>query len=253
MAITACSATEGDLLRTLPDGGGPGTASTWQLQLQGTLDTTIDVQLYDVDFETPASVIAALHAAGRTVHCYFSAGTVESFRADATQFPAAALGNPLVDYPDEKWVDVRDDTVRMLMQARVSRAAAAGCNGIHPSGLDGFEQPTGLSFTRDDQLAYNRWLAGVSRGLGLTIGIVDGDLALRQDLLADFDWTVAWSCIATSQCGVASPFVNAGKPSFLVEIGDASRVSEVCPIAKTLGLSAILKRQSLDAFRVGCP
>jgi hypothetical protein len=252
MAITACTATEGDLLRTVPDAETTGTTS-WQIQLQGQLDTTFDVQVYNVDIETPASVIADLHQAGRVVNCYFSAGTVEAFRSDASQFPASAVGDPLAAYPDERWLDVRDATVRAIMQARLSRAATSGCNGIHPSGLDGFEQPTGLTFTRDDQLAYNRWLAQASHDLGLTIGLVDGDLAFRQDLLADFDWTMAWSCVALAQCGVTSPFVKAGKAAFLVEIGDASRVSEVCPQAKSLGLSAIIKKQALDAFRVGCP
>jgi hypothetical protein len=84
------------------------------------------------------------------------------------------------------------------------------------------------------------------------MGLVDGD-APSQDLLPDFDWTVVWSCL-TRQCDVAAPFVNARKEAFLVEFGSASRVGEVCPLAKTLGLSAIIKRDALlDAFRVGCP
>jgi Glycoside-hydrolase family GH114 len=254
LAFTGCAATEGDLLRTLLDGATPAATGTWQIQLQGQLDTSFDVQVYNVDIETPASVIADLHAAGRTVNCYFSAGTVEAFRNDASQFPSSAIGNALPNYPDERWVDVRDATVRSIMQARVSRAAAAGCDGVHSSGLDGFQEPTGLTLTRDDQLAYDRWLADLCHGLGLSIGIVDGDLALRQDLLAVFDWTVGWSCLAASSpCDVTSPFVQAKKPAYLVEIGDASRVGQVCPLAKTLGLSAIIKNQSLDAFRVGCP
>jgi hypothetical protein len=261
MAITACAGTEGDLLRSVPDAQAAGDAMppptpgpTWQIQLQGTLDTSFDVQVYTADFEeTPSSVIADLHQAGRTVYCYFSAGTMEPFRSDASQFPPSSLGGPVAGY-NETWVDIRNDTVRTIMQARISRAAAVGCDGIHPSGLDAFQRSTGFSLTRDDQLAYNRWLATSSHLAGLTIGLVEGDVTLRQDLLADFDWTVAWSCLsASTPCGMVSPFVNAGKASFLVEIGDASRVAEVCPPARALGLSAIIKRESLDAFRVGCP
>jgi hypothetical protein len=257
MAITACAGTEGDLLRSVPDGGATTDAAppipgpSWQIQLSGTLDTSFDVELYTADFETPPSVIADLHQAGRTVYCYFSGGTMEPFRSDASQFPPSSLGNQLTGY-DERWVDIRNDAVRSIMQARIASAAAAGCDGVHPSGLAAYQGSTGLSLTRDDQLAYNRWLAVTAHGAGLTIGLVDGDATFRQDLLADFDWTVGWSCLG-SQCDMVSPFVKAGKPSFLVEIGDATRVAEVCPPAKALGLSAIIKRRSLDAFRVGCP
>jgi len=76
---------------------------------------------------------------------------------------------------------------------------------------------------------------------------------LGAELVADFDWSVVWSCIDTD-CASAAPFTAARKAAFLVEYGDESRVDEVCPRAAALGLSAIIKRNSnLDAFRVGCP
>jgi hypothetical protein len=41
---------------------------------------------------------------------------------------------------------------------------------------------------------------------------------------------------------------------FLIEYGDETRAADVCPKARALGLSAIIKRDgNLDAFRVGCP
>jgi hypothetical protein len=44
----------------------PGT--TWQWQLSGTLDTEVDVEMFDIDlFDTPNTTIAALHDAGRVV------------------------------------------------------------------------------------------------------------------------------------------------------------------------------------------
>jgi hypothetical protein len=263
LSAGACAGTEGDLLRTRPGTQPPGDAgtgrprpdplSTWQIQLTGTLDTSEDAQVFTVDFETPAATLGALHAAGRIVLCYFSAGTMEPFRDDASRFPEASLGAPLVDYPNERWVDVRDPTVRAIMQDRVAMAAAAGCDGIHPSGLAAFVADTELGFDRSEQLAYNRWLAGVVHARGLSIGLVEGDTSLSQELVAEFDWTVVWSCLATS-CPAAAPFVNANKAAFLIEYGDETRAAEVCPRANALGLSATIKRDSdLDAFRVGCP
>ena len=121
LALAACRGTEGDVLRTRPDMSGhddagtvrprPSPLSTWQIQLSGTVATSLDVELYTVDFDTPITKIEALHAAGRIVVCYFSAGTRESFRSDAAEFPAASLGSALVDYPNERWLDIRNDDV----------------------------------------------------------------------------------------------------------------------------------------------
>jgi hypothetical protein len=263
MAVSACTGTEGDLLRSRqaaqpPGDGGterprPEVLSTWQIQLTGTLDTSEDAKVYTVDLEIPAVTLAELHAAGKIVLCYFSAGTMEPFRDDAPRFPEASLGAPLADYPNERWIDVRDATVRAIMQDRVTKAADAGCDGVHPSGLAAFAADTELDFQRADQLAYNRWLAGVVHARGLSVGLVEGDDSLSQELVADFDWSVVWSCLDTS-CTAAMPFVGAGKAAFLIEYGDATRAAEVCPRARALSLSAIIKRDSdLDAFRVGCP
>ena len=125
MAVAACHATEGDIFRTRPDASAGSDASTvrppeplasWHIQLTGTLDTSLDVRVYTFDLETPTSMIDGLHAAGRlAICCYFSAGTMEPFRDDASRFPAAALGYSLAGYPDERWVDVRDATVRSIM------------------------------------------------------------------------------------------------------------------------------------------
>jgi hypothetical protein len=263
LAVVACTGTEGDILRTPPVTQPPGDAATarprptalssWQIQLSGELDTSPDVQVFTADLTTPPAVIESLHGAGKIVLCYFSAGTLEPFRSDAAEFPASSLGASLPDYPDERWVDVRNDAVRKVMQARVARAASVGCDGIHPSGLGAFSANTELDFTRTEQLAYNRWLSGVAHGQGLSIGLVEGDASLSRDLVADFDWSVVWSCI-DDECPAAAPFVSAKKAAFLIEYGDEARAPEVCPAARALGLSAIIKRDSdLGAFRVGCP
>lgn len=275
-ALAGCTGVEGDILRTppaanppeggggMPDGGGgmpdggatmrgPAPLSTWQIQLTGALDTALDVEVFTLDLDTPPSVLRGLHDDGRIVLCYFSAGTMEPFRDDASAFPESSLGLPLADYPDERWVDVRDATVRSIMGDRIARAADVGCDGVHPSGLGAFLAGTGLDFERDDQLAYNRFLSGVAREQGVSIGLVETDVDLSEALVADFDWSVVWSCL-DSDCEAAAPFVMLGKAAFLVEYGDESRTSEVCPKARALGLSAIIKRDAdLDAFRAGCP
>jgi hypothetical protein len=231
----------------------PTPLGSWQIQLSGALDTSLDVDVFVADFQTDTAVIRGLHDAGRIVMCYFSAGTAEEFRDDWERFPENALGAELPDYPNERFVDVRDDTVRAIMEDRVIAAEAAGCDGIHPSGLAVFGASTGLDFDRAAQLDYNRWLAETVHARGLSIGLVDGDTSLAEALVADFDWTVVWSCLLTD-CPSAAPFTSAGKPALLVEYGDEARAGEVCPLAESLKLSVIIKRNAnLDAFRVGCP
>src|SRR5262245_30020796 len=62
----------------VPCSGGPcwrpPARTSWQIQLQGKLKTSVAATLYDVDlFDTPTANVASLHAAGRKVACYFSA------------------------------------------------------------------------------------------------------------------------------------------------------------------------------------
>ncbi len=71
----------------------PAVETTWQIQFTGALDTAVETQLYDLDlFDTDPATVAALHARGRKVVCYFSAGSYEDWRPDAAAFPPAVLG-----------------------------------------------------------------------------------------------------------------------------------------------------------------
>lgn len=74
----------------------------FQIVLQGVPDmlnilrSTTDAAMWDVDlFDSPASTVQALKAIGKTVICYFSAGTAEDWRDDYKDFAAADLGKVL--------------------------------------------------------------------------------------------------------------------------------------------------------------
>ncbi len=65
----------------------PNDNLTWQWQINGTLDTSFDVDMYDVDlFDTSINDIQTLQSVGRVVVCYFSAGTYEGWRPDWQNF-----------------------------------------------------------------------------------------------------------------------------------------------------------------------
>ena len=81
----------------------PSPGTTWQWQISGNVDTSIDVDMYDIDlFDVPRTTIDQLHADGRIVICYFSAGSYEDWRPDADAFGSNLLGQPLGDW-DGEW------------------------------------------------------------------------------------------------------------------------------------------------------
>jgi len=145
--------------------------SSWHLQLNGKLKQP-DRQLYDIDlYDTPATTIADLKAQGRTVICYFSAGTFENWRPDAALFPPATLGKALADWPGERWLDVRSEEVRELLEQRLDLAVKKGCDGVDPDNVDGYSNDNGLGLTASEQLAFNLWLAQQAHQRQLAVGL----------------------------------------------------------------------------------
>lgn len=241
-----------------PDGGAPGVwvpppETTWQWQLTGTIDTSIDVAMYDIDLvEAPQAVIDELRAQGRVVICYFSAGSVEDWRPDAGDFPPAAIGETLDGWPDERWLDVRDPGVRDVMRARLDLAVAKRCDGVEPDNVDGYANASGFPLTGADQLDFNRFLAAEAHARGLSVGLKN-DLDQIPDLVGDFDWALNEECVAYSECDAISPFIDAGKAVFHVEYGPPSLADSVCPVTGPLRFSTLIKNLDLDAPLTVCP
>jgi hypothetical protein len=228
----------------------PGTS--WQWQLSGTIDTSIDVAMYDIDlFDTPQAVIDELHNDGRIVICYFSAGSREDWRSDAGDFPPAAIGNQLDNWPGENWIDIRDSTVRTIMTSRLDLAQAKKCDGVEPDNVDGYTNNPGFNFDDLDQLDYNRFLASQAHARGLSIGLKN-DLDQIEALLDDFDWALNEECFSYDECDLLQPFIGAGKAVFNVEYGPAGLADTICPQANALNFDSLIKNWDLDAWRVAC-
>jgi len=227
----------------------PGTS--WQWQLSGEIDPTLDVQMYDIDlFDTPQEVIDRLHAQGRVVVCYFSAGTYEDWRPDRDSFPVEVLGKPLPDWPGERWVDIRRiDLLGPIMSSRLDSAVQKGCDGVEPDNVDGYANDTGFPLSYADQLAYNTWLAGQAHSRGLSVGLKN-DLGQIGDLLPYFDWALNEECFTYTECELLSPFVAAGKAVFGVEY-ELDPVN-FCPQANALNFDFLKKDWELDAWRLAC-
>ncbi|MBG13994.1 endo alpha-1,4 polygalactosaminidase [Alloalcanivorax sp.] len=227
-----------------------------QVQLQGTPNISYDVALYVLDlFDTDSAVIDALHADGRKMICYFSAGTFENWRDDAGRFTAADKGRRLGNWPGERWLDVRSQNVRAIMADRLDLAVQRGCDGVDPDNVDGYANRTGLPLTYQDQIDYNTWLAEQAHQRGLAISLKN-DLGQIDDLVAHFDFAINESCHEWDECELLMPFIEAGKPVVHINYlyaDDPIGRAELCLYTRGLGFNTLTLPQMLDgSFRHSC-
>jgi hypothetical protein len=230
----------------------PAPRTTWQWQLSGTVDTSVDAQVYDIDlFDTPGETIDALHASGRQVVCSFSAGSYEVRRPDSASFPRRAIAEPLdPPFASERWLDIRSAAVRRIMEARLDLARLKQCDGVEPDNVDGYEHKTGFKLKARDQRSYNRFIADAAHERGLAVGLKN-NAKLASALEPSFDFAVVEQCFEFDECGKYRPFIDRGKAVLQVEYD--ARPAEFCPAAAQLGFSAILKRVDVGIARVPCP
>lgn len=124
----------------------PAVNSTWQIVLKEPIKmstdnqtTDPDVEIFDIDLFTNSNeTISLLHDLGKKVICYFSGGSYEPYRPDSAQFQQSVLGKPLDGWDDEKWIDIRSDSVRNIMAERIKLAKEKGCDAVDPDNVDGY-------------------------------------------------------------------------------------------------------------------
>ncbi len=265
---TGASAAGGTFAHAGGAGGATGATGTqplsplpaklsWQWQISGNVDTTVDAKAFVVDlFDVEPGVLAQLKSLNRTVICSFSAGTYEPWRADAAQLPARVRGNAVAGAPKESWLDVRSAEVRALMVTRLELAVTRGCSGVLPDAVDGYAADNGFALGIPDTLDYLNFLSAQGRQRGLHVGLASAaELASKAEPLLDF---VAESrCIEFKECAAYQSFATAGKPVLHAELvasiaeGSAS-LAALCADPTRQGFSTIVKRSELDAWRLSC-
>jgi len=228
----------------------PNVATTWQWQLDGPIDYSVDAAVYDIDgLSHGTSAVARLHSAGRHVLCYVDVGSWESWRADAGRFPTGVLVRPN-GWFGERWLDFRRLAVLgPILRCRLDAFRAAGFDAVEPDNVDGYANRSGFPLTAADQLRYDMWIANAAHRRGLGVALKN-DAGQVRALLPSFDFAVVEQCFEYSECSPDAPFVSAGKAVLEVEYR-LSR-SDFCPQARALGFSSLRKRLSLDAFRLPC-
>ena len=223
----------------------------WQIQLQDEIDTSFNVDAYDVDMvETPQAVIDALHDRGIKVICYFDAGSFEVWRTDADQFPASVIGKRMAGWPGERWLDIRQiDLLAPIMEARMDLAHEKRCDAVDPDNVDGYTNKTGFPLTKEDQLIYSRWLAQQAHARGMAAGLKNG-LGQIEDLVTDFDFVVNEQCQQYKECDLLTPFITANKPVLGIEY--KGRRGNICADANARNFDTLVKKRNLKARRYSC-
>jgi hypothetical protein len=229
----------------------PAPQTSWQWQLSTPVDQSVDAQMYDIDmFSNDSSVVSSLHAKGRKVVCYISAGSVEDWRPDVSQFPATVIGKDYQGWPGEKWLDIRRiDIIGPIMEKRLDECQAKGFDGVEPDSINAYTQDTGFPLSYQDQLTYNKWWVEAAHKRGLSIGLKQ-DPEQAQDLQPYFDWALDEECFEFGGCDNMLPFINAHKAVFNTEYN--LNTSQFCAEANKLNFNSIKKNKELDAQRETC-
>lgn len=231
----------------------PAVGSSWQIQYADSLDTSVDVQIYDIDLmDNSAEKIAALQAQGRKVICYFDTA-YEDWRPDAKALEPYK-GKPLDDWPGQSWVDIREPAVFEVMLKRLDLAKAKHCDGVDPDDVDAYANNSGFPLTAQDQQRFIAKIADAAHARGLAVGLKN-DLDQIGFLLDHVDFAVNEECFEIGECEALMPFIRAGKPVFNVEYtdGDMQAASaDICPDSTRRKFSTLIKRLNLNAERYAC-
>jgi hypothetical protein len=251
----------------------PGT--TWQWQITGRVDTTVTpADMYDIDMQDAvpsarsvsvpgfgtvnwakgdnAGVIDTLHKLGKVVICYMDSGAWESYRPDASLFPASVLGNS-TGWDGERWLDLRPASrasFAPLIWSRMDVARSIGCDGIEPDQNNPIGNDPGFPIAVTDQTSWYLEVATQAHARGLSVGMKNGIESINAATVSAFDWALNEECFQYDECDTLAPFVRAGKAVFQVEY--QGNASTFCPVAIEDRFSTMKKRLELGSWRQTC-
>jgi hypothetical protein len=221
--LTPCSASPLQLFRkpALAARGAawkPSAGTTWDYQLTGTINLdSINVDVWDIDlFDASASLIDKIHAKGKHVICYFSAGSFEDWRPDASKFQASDKGRALDGWDGENWLQTKSSNVRKIMLARLDLAVQKKCDAVEPDNVDSYDNRNGLGLTENDAVNYVTFLADAAHARNMAVALKNaGGIVSR--LVNKVDFSVQEECVQYGNCAEFKPFIQQNKPVFHVE------------------------------------
>lgn len=217
--------------------------------------TNYDQKVVAIDlFDTSKADINQLKSEGKSVICYFSAGTVENWRPDAGSFPTEAVGSDMDGWEGEKWLNTIHAGVRSIMANRVKLAEEKGCQAVDPDNIDGYLHATNFDLTIADTKDYLIFLANEAHSRGLLIGMKnaaeiagDGSNFVKNNM----DFAVVEECYNYDECDQYSTFIELGRPVFAIEYTsldpfDNGVCASLLPIFESLQFSLLVANYELN-------
>ncbi|AMQ01847.1 hypothetical protein AY601_5033 [Pedobacter cryoconitis] len=269
LSLTACqkeSTNNGDNNVSQGDQNEANKVSWWQPKASVTFDWCLDdlknsdtftAEVVDVDaFTTTAQQVAALHAQGKKVIAYISAGTIEDDRPDINLLPKEVIGQVYPEWPKERWLDIRQrEKLRPWLNSRIDRIISKGFDAIEPDNLDSYSNETGFDISINDTKLYCDFLIKLAHDKGLGIGQKNVP-ELSAEYSKKFDWVLTEDAFDQKWENDVKPYIAQNKPVFAVEYTDRTSQSTftntICPKAKNLKYSAILKKRELNKWVFTC-
>lgn len=174
-----------------------------------------------LDRNSQSSFIQTARNRGATkIICYFSAGTWESWRADASRLQP--YRGALLPQWGEYYLNIKEQAVRAVMAERIQRAKTMGCDGIEPDNLDAYSNDRTFNLTEADQLNYLKFLADEAHKHDLLIGLKNvPELVTKsvggQAIVDIYDFALNEECYTYNECGNYTRFIDKNKAVFIVE------------------------------------
>jgi cysteinyl-tRNA synthetase len=146
------------------------------------------------------AAIAQMQQLGNTVGCYISVGTCEDWRDDYAAMKPYCVSKQWGDWPGEYFVDRTDPALVALMEARIDKMAAWGCDLVEFDNMDfafdpAYRSQYGITATAAEGEAYNQTLCAHVHGQGMGCmakssaqGAADFDGLTVESSQADMDW-----------------------------------------------------------------
>ena len=231
------------------------TGISWAWNLAGGPIPDVAVDVVDVDLvETPEAEVRRAETNGIRTVCYLSAGTFESDRPDAGEYPEEILGNTWDEW-DERYVDIRRlDVLGPILGARLDLCAAKGFSAVEPDNVDTYGADTGFDLTEADAIKFARWIADEAHRRGLAVAQKNIP-ELAGELVDFFDFAITEDCFDDGWCTEMAPYREAGKAILDAEYTDRMDAlsPDLCAEASDLGISVLLADRDLTENLDHCP
>lgn len=214
-------------------------------------------KIIDIDaFTASKELVAAFHAKGIKVIAYISVGTLETYRPDSNLLPSEVVGNIYPDWPDERFLDLRQiEKLKPFITSRFDMIKAKGFDGIEPDNIDIYGEQTDFNLSLNDSKFFCEWIIEEAHNRGLSIGQKNTE-ELVPLLYKKFDWALTENAFHQNTQNYYSSYISAGKPVFSAEYTDYMDILHfntfVCNKAKQLKYFTFLKHLDLNQWTYEC-